>query len=197
MGLGIDLAQRKHEVDCLVLKFHRRRIRKNGWLEEDALAEVYLAIEIRNHGRCPFDERKSSFGHYVLMVANQTLSRLFGREETQKRAKAAVRALYIASDGSMAQKSAVTSTQSTGEAPRPGAQHKGMGSAATQPQDFAIRDLFHLLEGQGKTVEAETLWYLAQGCSLVDVATFTGWDYERVRAAARVVRREVATWLES
>jgi DNA-directed RNA polymerase specialized sigma24 family protein len=37
---------------------------------EDVLQEIYQGLLIRNNGTCPFDPSKSSFGHYVYMVAD-------------------------------------------------------------------------------------------------------------------------------
>lgn len=167
--LGIDLAKRKNDVDCIVLKFFRRRIRRNGWAEEDALAEVYLALAIRNKGKCPFDERKSSFGHYVYMVADQTLTRMFEKARMQRLAK----------------DRAHLERKKASERPTP------------EAEVSAESDIIRSLTEQGKEVEAEVAWYLARGCTLVDVAVYTGWRYERVKAAARMVREEAEAWLEN
>ena len=43
-------------------------IHYNGYNAEDVLQEIYRGILARNVGKCPFDESKSSFGHYVHMV---------------------------------------------------------------------------------------------------------------------------------
>ncbi|MDH5523123.1 MAG: hypothetical protein OEY01_03885 [Desulfobulbaceae bacterium] len=73
-GKGIDLSKRGLEVrKILVSKFHYW-ISSGGYSLEDIVQEVYLGIEKRNHGRCPFDESKSSFGHYVYMVCNCVLA---------------------------------------------------------------------------------------------------------------------------
>ena len=36
---------------------------------DDVLQEVYKGILIRNKGKCPFDEKKSAFSTYVVMVS--------------------------------------------------------------------------------------------------------------------------------
>ena len=41
----------------------------NGCDPEDVLQEVYKGIIIRNSGKCPFDESKSAFSTYVVMVS--------------------------------------------------------------------------------------------------------------------------------
>lgn len=66
--LGIDLAERGHEVRKLFYAGFRKRVMRLGYDIEDVLQEVYRGILARNIGKCPFDARKSSFGHYVHIV---------------------------------------------------------------------------------------------------------------------------------
>lgn len=68
--LGIDLGARGHEVRKLFYAGFGRKVARMGYDPEDVLQEVYQGILVRNEGRCPFDPRKSSFGHYVHMVCN-------------------------------------------------------------------------------------------------------------------------------
>ncbi len=82
--LGIDLAKRGHEVRKLFYAGFARRVAARGYDPEDVLQELYKALLIRNRGKCPWDEQKSSFGHYVHMVAGCIISnynRKFGRLE--------------------------------------------------------------------------------------------------------------------
>ena len=41
---------------------------------DDVLQEVFKGLLARNRGKCPWDARKSSFGHYVHMVCRGILS---------------------------------------------------------------------------------------------------------------------------
>lgn len=66
--LGIDLAARGHEVRKLMWAGYRDKILRAGYDPEDVLQEVYRGLIARNNGKCPWDVRKSSFGHYVHMV---------------------------------------------------------------------------------------------------------------------------------
>lgn len=68
-SIGIDLGKRHQEVRRLVSKGFGAKIRASGYSFEDVLQEVYLGLQVRNRGKCPFDPAKSSFGHYVWMVA--------------------------------------------------------------------------------------------------------------------------------
>jgi len=79
--LGIDLAKRGHEVAKLMYAGFARRILRAGYDPEDVLQDVYRGILARNIGICPFDVRKSSFGHYVHMVIGCVLSNFHRREQ--------------------------------------------------------------------------------------------------------------------
>lgn len=73
-GLGIDLYTRAHEVRKLLFAGFGARIYRSGYDPEDVLQEVYRGILARNHGTCPWDPAKSSFGHYVHMVCECILN---------------------------------------------------------------------------------------------------------------------------
>lgn len=82
--LGIDLNLRGHEVRKLLFAGFGARIARSGYDPEDVLQEVYRGILARNAGKCPFDVRKSSFGHYVHMVCECILNN-YHRRETRRR----------------------------------------------------------------------------------------------------------------
>ncbi len=82
--LGIDLGKRGHEVRKLFYAGFARKVARRGYDPEDVLQELYKALLIRNRGKCPWDPQKSSFGHYVHMVAGCIISnyvRRYGRLE--------------------------------------------------------------------------------------------------------------------
>jgi DNA-directed RNA polymerase specialized sigma24 family protein len=72
--LGIDLQHRGREVAKLLFAGFGARIYAEGWDVDDVLQEVYKGILARNEGSCPWDERRSSFGHYVHMVCRCVVS---------------------------------------------------------------------------------------------------------------------------
>ena len=72
--LGIDLANRGHEVRKLLYAGFGKKIVAMGYEPEDVLQDVYAGLLARNKGKCPWDIRKSSFGHYVHMVCGCILS---------------------------------------------------------------------------------------------------------------------------
>jgi len=72
--LGIDLVNRSGEVVKLLFAGFGSWIHTSGFDPEEVVQEVFLGMVVRNQGRCPWDGRKSSFGHYVHMVCNGVLS---------------------------------------------------------------------------------------------------------------------------
>jgi DNA-directed RNA polymerase specialized sigma24 family protein len=82
--LGIDLAKRGHEVRKLLFAGFGHRITRSGYDPDDVLQEIYRGLLARNKGRCPFDSRKSSFGHYVHMVCECVLNN-FHRKQARIR----------------------------------------------------------------------------------------------------------------
>jgi hypothetical protein len=73
-GNGIDLVNRGHEVRKLFYAGFMGRVARYGYDPEEVLQEVYAGLLVRNRGKCPFDVRKSSFGHYVHMVCECIIS---------------------------------------------------------------------------------------------------------------------------
>lgn len=80
-GLGIDLERRGVEVRKLLHAGFGLRMTLGGYDPADVLQEVYRGILVRNRGKCPFDPKKSSFGHYVHMVIDCVLSNYHRREK--------------------------------------------------------------------------------------------------------------------
>lgn len=73
-GKGIDLVNRGHEVRKLFYAGFFGRVARYGYDPEEVLQEVYAGLLVRNRGKCPFDPKKSSFGHYVHMVCECIIS---------------------------------------------------------------------------------------------------------------------------
>lgn len=73
-GKGVDLVNRGHEVRKLFYAGFFGRVARYGYDPEEVLQEVYAGILVRNNGKCPFDPKKSSFGHYVHMVCGCIVS---------------------------------------------------------------------------------------------------------------------------
>jgi len=85
--VGIDLDQRGHEVAKLLFSGFKNWIFGSGYDPQDVLQEVYKGILIRNLGKCPFDVRKASFGHYVHRVCQCVLSNYHRKESRRYRSE--------------------------------------------------------------------------------------------------------------
>lgn len=81
--VGIDLGQRSgrgdaktraDEVRKLLWSGFAGKMLSQGYDPEDVLQEVYRGLLVRNRGRCPWDVRKSTFGHYVHLVVSCVLT---------------------------------------------------------------------------------------------------------------------------
>ena len=72
--LGIDLETKAIDVRKLFYAGFARKVIGMGYDPEDVLQEIYRGILVRNEGKCPFDETKSTFGHYVHMVSSCIIS---------------------------------------------------------------------------------------------------------------------------
>ena len=84
---GIDLSRRGVEVRRLLHAGFGLWMSRAGYDPDDVLQEVYRGILVRNRGRCPFDVRRSSFGHYVHMVIGCVLSNYHRREGRHRTAE--------------------------------------------------------------------------------------------------------------
>jgi len=85
--VGIDLDERGHEVAKLLFAGFKNWIFGSGYDPQDVLQEVYKGILIRNMGKCPFDVRKASFGHYVHRVCQCVLSNYHRKESRRNRSE--------------------------------------------------------------------------------------------------------------
>jgi len=72
--VGIDLEKRGHEVRKLLFAGFAGKMLSRGYDPEDVLQEIFRGLLVRNKGTCPWDRRKSSFGHYVHMVISCVLT---------------------------------------------------------------------------------------------------------------------------
>lgn len=82
--LGVDLLRRGKEVAKLFYAGFGAKVSRAGFDPEDVLQEVYRGLLVRNKGKCPWDARKSSFGHYVHMVCGCIVSNYFRRENRRR-----------------------------------------------------------------------------------------------------------------
>jgi DNA-directed RNA polymerase specialized sigma24 family protein len=69
---GVDF--KADEVRKLLWRGFAGKMLSQGYDPEDVLQEVYRGLLVRNKGKCPWDARKSTFGHYVYMVIGCVLT---------------------------------------------------------------------------------------------------------------------------
>lgn len=80
-ALGIDLAIRGGEVRKLFYAGNFLGVLSKENIDpEEFLQEVYKGLLTRNNGTCPWDAKKSSFGHYVHIVMRCVLANYLRRE---------------------------------------------------------------------------------------------------------------------
>jgi len=76
-SLGVDVVAKRQDIIKIVHKFFK----VESVPMEELLQEVYVAIIHKNTTRSAHDPRKSSFGHYVYMVANNVCINLVHKKK--------------------------------------------------------------------------------------------------------------------
>lgn len=79
--LGVDVNAKRQDIIKIVHKFFK----VIGIPMEELLQEVYLAIIHKNYSKSAHDPRKSSFGHYVYMIANNVCVNLVHKKKRYDR----------------------------------------------------------------------------------------------------------------
>lgn len=104
--VGIDLASksgrggartRADEVRKLLWAGFAGKMLSQGYDAEDVLQEVYRGLLVRDKGKCPWDARKSTFGHYIHMVIGCVLTN-YHRKQVRRADRNAI-SLDVGSDG--------------------------------------------------------------------------------------------------
>jgi len=75
--IGIDVNQKRSDIIKIVHKYFR----VSEVTMDELLQEVFLAVIHKNHGKSAHDPRKSSFGHYIYMIANNVCINLVNRKK--------------------------------------------------------------------------------------------------------------------
>ena len=91
---GVDVAAKRKDVIKIVYKYFR----VPGVPMEELLQEVFLAIVHKNHGKSAHNPAKSSFGHYVYMVANNVCINLVHRKKRFEKEKDSIDTGFRADD---------------------------------------------------------------------------------------------------
>lgn len=187
--VGIDLtAKGKHaktlakEVRKLLFAGFAGKMLSQGYDPEDVLQEVYSGILIRNRGKCPFDKRISTFGHYVHMVTNCVLTN-YHRRESKRLDTEPIK--VIGEDGNEADIGQYGSC----------AIHNGSEIGESMAFEALARYLSELPEGTQEAQLAKRILPLViQGYKRGEIAQETGEKPGLVSRALAWLRREVALW---
>lgn len=191
-SLGIDLERRGHEVRKLFFAGFGARVARSGFDPEDVLQEIYRGILARNRGKCPFDARKSSFGHYVHMVCECILNN-YHRKETRRRefeqlGLPAPKSLRDEAEGAYGSVDAAVAADKV--LAQIGRRHEDgdMGQVLSQFQR-------HLATRQADPLDAQVVVYLATGHGVREIAKALNVKMSVVTQVISSLRRHAVDWV--
>ena len=84
--VGVDLKLKRQDVIKIVHKFFK----VEGVSMDDLLQEVYVAISHKNHTPSAHNPKKSSFGHYVFMIANNVCINLVHKNKRHDKERTSI-----------------------------------------------------------------------------------------------------------
>jgi DNA-directed RNA polymerase specialized sigma24 family protein len=189
---GVDLVNRSDEVAKLLFAGFGKQIYAAGYDPDDVLQEVYKGLLARNQGKCPWDSRKSSFGHYIHMVASCILKNYHRKLNRRKQFEQSGLRGYR-EDGTFGLVDAA-------EARRPA---KTMFVEGEVQMREAEGDLSVYLQGlpKGHTADAKlavrVLPYVRQGYPRRDIAAHLDVSLAAVSRAMTFLRRSAKGWANS
>ena len=93
--VGVDVVTKRKDVIKITHKFFRVA----DISMEELIQEVFLAIIHKNHTRSAHDPRKSSFGHYVYMIANNVCINLVHKKKRYDKEKDSIDAPSFDEEG--------------------------------------------------------------------------------------------------
>lgn len=88
--LGVDVLLKRQDI----IKITHKYFRVENISMEELLQEVYVAIIHKNHTHSAHDPRKSSFGHYVYMIANNVCINLVHRKKRHDKERESIDSPY-------------------------------------------------------------------------------------------------------
>lgn len=176
------------EVRKLLWRGFAGKMLSQGYDPEDVLQEVYRGLLVRNNGTCPWDGRKSTFGHYVHMVTSCVLTN-YHRKQTRRIDKDAVPMAKNREGGEMADIGQWGSV--------------GIENGSEIGDMMALEQLGVYLEGKkhekaGRAPEAvlgrAILPLVASGHQRSDIVRETGQKPSMVSRALAWLRKQTAAW---
>lgn len=193
--LGIDLERRGDEVRKLLFAGFGARITRSNYDAEEVLQEVFRGILARNQGKCPFDARKSSFGHYVHMVCECILNNYHRRESRRRE----VEQVGLIAPSSMQDEAGATGTVDAATVAErmmvyadPNGYEHGMNDAIRRLASHVERKRSEGLAIDSLAVRIAGL--LVTGKNRREIAQDLGVSQARVTTAIHTLREHVADW---
>lgn len=193
--VGIDLGQksgrgdartRADEVRKLLWSGFAGKMLSQGYDPEDVLQEVYRGLLVRNVGKCPWDVRKSTFGHYCHLVISCVLTN-YHRKQVRRVDRGAI-SLDVTSEG-----------EDRADGGQFGSSQIWCGSDAGDR--MALEQLAGVLErvldgSPEATLGREILPLVSSGHTRAEIARELGVKPSMVSRALTWLRRQTARWAE-
>lgn len=183
---GVDLQNRGHEVRKLFYAGFGRRVARYGYDPEDVLQEVYKGLLVRNGGKCPFDPSKSSFGHYVHMVAGCIVSNYHRRYSRLDRNEVIG---VLNADNEM-------EDVATADLAVVGPEHEDLirGQSLVDRLSFMVDEHVTAHTSLNREVVHECVKLVAAGLRKSEIAAQTGQSPHQVAKILRIIRTVGAEW---
>lgn len=166
------------EVRKLLFAGFMGKMMSKGYDPEEVLQEVYKGLLVRNRGKCPFEEGKGSFGHYVHMVISCILTN-YHRKQSRRMDRDSVPLCEETDIGQW------------------GSCEIGYG---TELRERVLQgDLERYLEGwEDPQVSGarKILPYVLSGCRRGEIVEELGMNEQAVSRAMACLRRAVASWAQ-
>lgn len=182
---GIDLGAKSNrkgvtykadEVRKLLFAGFAGKLKAGGYDPEDVLQEVYRGLLVRNNGKCPFEEGKGTFGHYVHMVIHGVLTN-YHRKQTRRK------------------ESPMDFDQDEGDFGQWG--HVEMGYGTSGQDDRLKIELREFLKGTKDGVRAQrVLDLVSQGYRRKEIVARTGMSESEVSKALSALREGAKAWAQ-
>lgn len=191
--LGIDLENRSHEVRKLLFAGFGPMIHAKGYDPEDVYQEVLRGILARNQGKCPWDEKKSTFGHYVHMVCRGVV---FNYHRKQKRRAEFEQVGMYGLDGD--------GEYGVVDAAETPATYSVTHASSLDPDEqvgmeMAVGSLTDYIEATGRPesgLAIKVLPYVSKGYQRSEIADELGVEPSKVGKALSLIRKTARVWQE-
>ena len=182
-----DARTKADEVRKLLWSGFAGKMLSQGYDPDDVLQEVYRGILVRDKGKCPWDARKSTFGHYVHMIVGCVTTN-YHRKQVRRIDRNAV-SLDVGADG-----------EDRADVGQWGSVKIWSGSDAGDRMalEGLVRHLAGVKDGTPEAVLGrKSLPWIAAGMTRAEIATKVKEKPAMVSRALTWLRRQAAKWAEA